>query len=249
MNYKTTCVSFSLIFTLFTTNITAASWQLGMLAESSRSPFIGDSGEVNTIPLINYIGDRFSFIGGKVQYKLSSQVGYESYIIGQVRTHQFYSATLDNDEPAIEGMKDRKSAFEFGAGLNHQTSWGQFGVEGLIDITGVHQGFELTAKYSYPKQFGRWLIEPALGLQMQSSNLVDYYHGAMESEAQVDRSAYKGDQVINTLSSLMVGYNVNANMLAIAGMEQVALGTGITDSPIISMTQVRKVYFTLIYSF
>ena len=78
---------------------------------------------------------------------------------------------------------------------------------------------------------------------------MDYYHGVTDTEAQVDRPAYKGDQAINTLTSLTVGYSINAQMLAIAGLEQIALDTSISDSPIVDEDQIRKVYLGLIYTF
>lgn len=250
MSYKMTHAGLGLVLTLLATTIHAETWQVGILAENSRSPFLGDQRETNILPLVNYIGDRFSYIGGKIQYGLSSGEGSDTYIVGQIRPRQFYSVSMDfNDDLGIEGMKDRHPAFELGLGLKNQTTWGQFVLEGLFDVTGVHGGYELSAKYSYPKQMGRWLIEPAIGLQLQSSDLVDYYHGVMDSEAQVDRPAYKGDHAINTLASLMVGYTINAQLLAIAGMEQIVLDTSITDSPIVDEKQTRKVYLGLIYTF
>jgi outer membrane protein len=250
MSYKTTHAGLGLVLTLVTTTINAETWQLGILAENSRSPFIGDRRETNNLPLVNYIGDRFSYIGGKVQYELSSGRGSDTYLVAQMRPRQYYSASLDFDEdPGIEGMKDRHPAFELGLGFKNQTAWGQYVLEGLFDVTGAHQGFELTAKYSYPKQTGSWSIEPAAGLQLQSSDLVDYYHGVSDAEAQTDRPAYQGDQAINTLVSLSVAYTINARLLAIAGMEQIALDTSISDSPIVDEKQVRKVYLGLIYTF
>jgi outer membrane protein len=249
MKNKMTAAWLSLLLIL-TTTIHAETWQVGILAANSRSPFVGDQEETNILPMVNYIDDRFSYIGGKLQYALSSGDAGETYILGQIRSRQYYSASLDlNEDLNIEGMKDRNSALELGLGMKKKTAWGQYVLEGLTDVTGAHEGFELTAKYSYPKQSGRWLIEPAIGLQVQSADLVDYYHGVMVSEAQDGRPAYRGDQAINTLSSLMVGYTINAQLLAIAGMEQLVLDTSITDSPIVSEKQVRKIYLGLIYTF
>ena len=96
---------------------------------------------------------------------------------------------------------------------------------------------------------GRWLIEPSIGLQLQSSDLVDYYHGVRDYEAQTGRPAYVGERAINTLTSVMVGYAVSAQLLTIGGLEMIALDTSITDSPIIDSQQVRKAYLGLVYTF
>ena len=119
----------------------------------------------------------------------------------------------------------------------------------MFDASRAHEGYELSASYSYPGRTGRWLIEPALGLQLQSSDLVDYYHGVMDSEARADLPAYRGDVAVNTLASLMVGYTINAHLLAMGGVEQILLDSSITDSPIVEEKQVRKVYLGLIYTF
>lgn len=250
MKDKTTCLGIALVLTLFATTIHAETWQVGILAENSRSPFLGSRRETNSLPEISYIGDRFSYAGGKVQYGLSSGEDNHTYVVGQLRQRQFYSANTDFDEDlGIEGMKDRDPTFELGLGLQNHESWGQYVFESIFDVAGVHEGYELSVKYSYPKKAGRWLIEPAIGLQLQSSDLVDYYHGVMDSETRVDRPAYRGHRAINTLTSLTVGYVINARLIAIAGMEQINLDRSISDSPIVDENRIRKVYTGLIYTF
>ena len=250
MTSKTSCTGLILMLAVLTTTLQAGTWQTGILTENSRSPFIGSEKETSSIPMINYIGERFSFVGGRFQYDLISGNASETYLVSQVRQHQFYSASPDpGDEPGIEGMQDRDSAFELGSGLKIQTVQGQYVLEGLADVSGAHEGFELTARYSYPKQFGRWLIEPAIGAQLQSSNLTNYYHGVKDTESQPDRPSYEAGQAINRIVTLTVGYQVNAQLHALAGMEQIELDKTITDSPIVSMNHVRKVFLGLIYTF
>ncbi len=250
MSDKMIHMGVGLVLALLTTTIHAGTWQLGVVAENSRSPFLGDRRENSILPMVNYIGDKFSYVGGKMQYEISSEKGLEIYAVGQIRSRQFYTASMDfNDDLGIEGMKDRDAAFESGLGLKNQANWGQVVLEGVFDVTGAYEGYELSAKYSYPKLMGRWLIEPSIGMQLQSSDLVNYYHGVEEAEAQVDRPVFKGDQAINTVTSLVVGYTINNKMLAIIGMEQIALDKNISDSPIVDDKQIRKVYSGLIYTF
>ena len=249
MTNKTIATGMGLMLAVLSTTLQASTWQTGILTENSRSPFIGDETETSSMPMINYIGERFSFVGGKIQYGLISGEKSETYLVSQIRQHQFYSASLDSGDDRIDGMQNRDSAFELGTGLKIQTTQGQYVLEGLVDIAGVHDGFELTARYSYPRQFGRWLLEPAIGVQLQSSNLTNYYHGVMDSEAQLDRPSYEAGQAINKIAMLTVGYQVNAKLLALAGLEQIELNTAITDSPIVSMNHVRKVFLGLIYTF
>ncbi len=249
MNNKTHNAWLSLLL-IITTSVEAATWQLGVLADYSQPPFVGDKRVTNILPMVNYMDDRFSFVGGEFQYKLSTGSVAETYILGKMRSRNFYSTSLKvNDDLNIEGMKDRNSAFELGLGLNNQTPWGKYVLQGVMDVNNSHKGYELSAKYSYPKQSGKWLIEPSIGLQLQSADLVDYYHGVLVSEAQAGRPAYRGSQAINTLTSLTVGDSINAQLLALAGIEQLMLDSSITDSPIVAEKQIRKIYLGLIYTF
>lgn len=250
MNYKTTQAGLGLVLSLLTTTIHAETWQVGIVAETARSPFAGDSKETNALPELTYEGDRFSYLGGKLQYNLGSFDGGDTYLLGQMRQRQYYSAGLDlDDDLGLDGMEDRESAFELGLGWENRATWGKLVSEGAFDVTGAHEGFELTASYSYPKQSGRWMIEPAIGIQLQSSELVDYYHGVRDSEVRDGRPAYEGDRAVNSLVSLTVGYSINTQLLAVAGVGKLVLDSNITDSPIVDEENVRKVGLGLIYTF
>lgn len=244
-----THLGLALILTFLAARLHAETWQFGVVAENSRSPFIGDQRETNALPGVTYIGDRFSYSGGEIQYRIHSGTGFVTRVVGQVRQRQFYSANgIFDDDLEIDGMDDRDTAFELGLNLNLRTTMGQIDLKVLFDMTNTHEGHELTAKYSYPIQIGRWMVEPAFGLQLQSDKLVDYYHGVLNSEAQFDRPAYEGDQSHNTMASLVVGYALSQHILAVAGMAQIGLDTNISDSPIVSEKSVQKVYVGFIYS-
>ena len=246
---RTAGAGLGLALALAATTLQAETWQAGLLAESGRSPLTGDREETNGLPLVNYYGERFSFVGGRIEYRLGAEGGGDLQLTGQVRSHQYYAAGKDFDDLDLDGMEDRDSAFELGLAWQRPTPMGQFSVEGLADVSGAHGGYEVTARYAYPVRAGRWLIEPALGVQWQSPALVDYYHGVRESEADALRPAYEGDRAVNTLVSLRVGYAFDAQWLALAGMEQVVLDSSIADSPIVAEEFSRKAFLGLVYTF
>ncbi len=250
MRYRIQYVVIALAFAVISSPAHAANWQVGIVAENSRSPFLDDKRETNVLPLISFIGEKISYAEGKIQYKLHSENNSEIYIQGQMRPRQFYSASLDfNEDLGIEGMEDRSSAFELGLGIQKQTNWGQFLLEGLHDVTGAHEGYEISAKYSYLKQMGRWVVEPSVGLQWQSSALVDYYHGVRSSEMRENRAAYQGDRAINPVASLMLGYAINPQLFAMVVAEQIVLDSSISDSPIIDEKRLQKYQTGIIYTF
>jgi|GEM_PF-1210368 len=250
MKHYKISATLSLLALFSVPTVQAETWQLGLLMESSRSPFVTERKEISPVPMINYIGDRFSYVAGKFQYALSRSDGIQIGLVAQLRSRQFYSASLDaNNSPAFAGMQDRDPAFEGGLGFSSQGAWGKLEFDSLIDVTATHEGFELSARYSYPVVAGRWTFEPTLGVQFQSADLVDYYHGVRASEAVAGRPAFEADAGTNFQASLMTGYRINPRLLAIAVIEQSKLDNSISDSPIVASDQVRKLYAGLVYSF
>lgn len=250
MKLKTTHMVTGLLLTLLSVNIEAGTWQAGLAAENSQSPFFGSQKETHSIPFINYIGERFSYIAGQVNYQLNPEAADNIYLLGQIRQRQYYTANLNNDDDLdIDGMSTRKSALELGIGYGRSLKRGQIIIESLIDVTGTHEGYQLTTKYSYPKQINRWMIEPSIGLQLQSADLVNYYHGVRESESKIDRPAYEGGQAINFLVGLTTAYSINTKWLALVGFEQLLLDTSILDSPFVEDEKVQKVYLGFVYTF
>ena len=224
----------------------AGTWQLGLLTEYGESPFVGDTQETSVLPAISYIGERFSYQNGKLKFKLGLNGDRYGYLVGQARQRQFYSSDQDINLP---GMQDRDGAFEVGIGVNLNASWGQLTIEGLVDATDTHEGYEASIAYGYTKRIGRWVVEPGLRLQFQSSDLADYYHGVTTEESRSDRPAYELGHSVNTITSLMVGYSLSKQVIVVSGVEHIVLDSNISKSPIISEKFNQKIFAGMIYSF
>ncbi len=250
MQNKIIHATLSLLLATLASTVQAQGWQFGVQTEYSRSPFIEDSRDTHTLPTVAYFGEKLVFDGGKLLYALGQRMGKGIYLAGSLRPRQYYSADIDfEDDLGLAGMQDRDPALELGLGWETGTSPGSWSVEGLFDVSGAHEGYELTVGYRYPISIGPWLLEPALGLQLQSADLVDYYHGVRASEARVDRPAYEGKQAANLVAALTVGYALDARLFVFAGLEQVTLDSGITDSPVVDQTESRKFLLGLSYGF
>lgn len=249
MNKKTILAWVSLAW-IGVTPAQAATWQIGLLTENSESPYIGETRKSNPLLMINYYGERLSFDTGKLGYRLSDGKYGETSLIAQTRRQKFYSASMDpGDAVEIEGMEDRDSAIEIGLAWQKQHTWGKLQLEALMDASSTHQGYEVSAGVSYPKQFGRWMSEPGLELQLQSDQLVDYYHGVRTSESRDGLPSYRGRQALNYVARWMAGYAVNQQVLLAASFELLLLDNSISDSPIVENDEVSKVAMGLLYTF
>jgi outer membrane protein len=119
----------------------------------------------------------------------------------------------------------------------------------LGDLTGTHEGFELSASYEIPYQIGRRTMGLAIGLNWRSKELVDYYYGVRAGEARNGRPTYAGRSATNASVGLTVDYKLNDHWHVLGGSEYVRLGDGITASPIIARNYEASVFSALLYRF
>jgi len=138
-----------------------------------------------------------------------------------------------SDSPALSGMEDRDLAFDAGLAFETGGIWGSMQIKVLSDITGTHEGQEISLFYTRPFVKARWRIEPTAGLILKSDNLVDYYYGVRSSEAREDRPAYQGQSTINSHLGLNLIYGATRHWNVIAGLSYEHLGGKIRNSPVI----------------
>ena len=161
-------IAMAIILVLNSVNSYSGDWQIGMAMEDARSGVLDAGNETELAPVINYQGERVSYIGGMLKYGLKESDSYHIDLIGQPRAGVYEP----DDSPRLKGMEERDSGFDLGLNLGTKHAWGSLGLELLNDASDTDQGHEIKASYSVPKQFGRWLLEPVFGLQWQSEGRV-----------------------------------------------------------------------------
>jgi outer membrane protein len=223
----------------------AGQWQLGLATESSQIPMQQADTDKTTLPLINYIGEKFSFVAGEFTYRLSAEQQYELSLIAAPRSEGYEA----DDSPVLVGMEERESGFDLGIQALTQGNWGVMQLKINGDISDTHGGSEIVASYRYPRQLGRWMIEPAIGIALQSKELVRYYYGVEYSEVTPGRESYKGREALNGFAEITAGYEIQGNWLTLVGFRAEALDQAIVDSPIVEEDYISSVYAAVLYSF
>lgn len=94
-------------------------------------------------------------------------------------------------EPQELKVPDREYAIELGLEMLLDGEWGQATLRGFHDVSQTHEGFELSADYSYRWTVGRLSVAPAAGLSYKSDELSNYYWGITAKETGSTLTAYE----------------------------------------------------------
>lgn len=233
------------VLALNSMNSYAGDWQVGMGVENNHTGIAEAENDSQYAPLVNYQGEYFSYIGGKLKYALADLERYQVDLIGQVRSKVFET----KDSPVLEGMEKRDSGFDFGLNLNTENVWGNLQLELLSDISDTDHGREVKASYRLPKQFGRWILEPVIGYKWQNEDRIDYAYGVRVGESRIDRRAYSGKAALNPYTEISLAYRLGRHWMLVGGMEYVQLDDAIVDSPIVDKNYQFSTYSAMLYSF
>ncbi|MCB1684444.1 MAG: MipA/OmpV family protein [Pseudomonadales bacterium] len=130
------------------------------------------------------------------------------------------------------GMSDRKQSLDGGVALTLEQPWGTVAFTAVSDLLARHNGEELDLTYLLPLEYGRWTFTPSASLVYQSRDLTDYYFGVSDSEARVDRPAYRPDSALFWRAGLNTSYQLSRNLQLFANVSYTALDETVQDSPL-----------------
>lgn len=223
----------------------AGQWQAGIAVQSGRSILMDEEDKAEFAPMFNYMGDRFSMVGGTFAYKLVGTDSVQFSAIAQGRDDGFKA----DDSDAVSGMDEREAGFDIGLNAAVGGLWGTFQASLLSDVTETSEGSEVDLRYSYPIQSGLWTFETAAGATWKSEELVDYYYGVKDSEARTGRDAYQGEAAINPYAEFVMAYKLSRQWSIIGGVEIEQLDDALADSPIIDEDYEFIGYSAAMYNF
>lgn len=230
---------------LFSGTALSGQWQLGLGVENQQPVLLDKYREAEFAPVIVYIGERFSATNGTLSYTLSASDTAQWSLLGQGRS----SIHEDGRGDGPASMDERDAAFDLGLAFTASGSWGVARLELLGDVSNTYDGNEITASYRHPLQSGRWLFEPAIGVNWQSEALTDYYYGVKADEARPGRATYRGEAASNPFVEAVLAYRIDRNWLAVGGIEYRRLGAGIADSPIVERDDRVTGFTAVLYQF
>lgn len=231
--------------TLIATDAHAGEWGLGIGVAAQQPPQVGTRTETVVLPFPCYQGERLNLDFGSIGYALVKTDRVQFAVQGQLR----FDGYDPSDSKALNGLRERDVTLDAGFSVAAGDKWGIASFSIMADALGVHKGYEISAGYQYPIQFGRWTLVPGITAKWPSEELVEYYYGVRLDEATPDRPAYSGKAVLNASAALNASYTITDSWELIGGAEYTRLGDGITDSPVIEKDHEVIMYSAIVYRF
>ena len=90
-----------------------------------------------------------------------------------------------------------------------------------------------TAKYTFNLKAGNWFINPTVGLEWLSNEVVDHHFGVSAPEANTMRAAYSGSNAINLFAGVRARYEINDHWDFSASTGVNWLDSTISDSSVV----------------
>lgn len=217
---------------------------LGLGAKMVENPYKGVDNDVYPVPVLIFESGRFfvdSTVAGYYFNDKASPVRWA--VIGSLRL-QGYEA---DDSSDLNGMQDRDWAFDGGLRISWKNEVIDMTLEGVIDLSGTHEGQELRLVFS--KELFDGFLKPRAGIKWQSDDLVDYYYGVKPNEVMAGRVEYAADDDLEYMVGVTIGVPLGEKWAMFGDIECSFLGNEAGNSPIVGQDTLMRYVTGVVYRF
>jgi outer membrane protein len=238
-------------------------WRLGVaLGYGERSnPLIQSDDIPVVIDLdIAWFGDRWFFDNGDLGLSLTDNRWFTTNLVARVNSDRtFFGKTntrlvnfrllaggetgglvnASTGEP-IPGdvqlpLKPPKRDYAIEAGFEtlFDGDWGQATLRAFHDVSGTHDGYEISADYSYRITRGRFSVAPSVGLTWKSAALSDYYWGVHRDEVSSTLAYYEARGGLGWESGIRASYYLTKTARLAVSANYESLQNSVARSPLI----------------
>jgi len=138
------------------------------------------------------------------------------------------------DTPQELKVPDRDYAVEMGLEMLFGGEWGQATLRGFHDVSQTHEGFEISADYSYRWTRGRFSLSPTVGLAYKSDDLSNYYWGVNPKEAGLTLEPYEAKGGVDWEVGLRTSYYLTKTVRLAISADYEGLHDSVASSPIVA---------------
>ncbi|MEM8656984.1 MAG: MipA/OmpV family protein [Pseudomonadota bacterium] len=217
---------------------------LGVGVGIGNDPYIGDDTEISPVPLIRYQGENFSVGFDGITYQVLQR---DAFTLSGIAAPRIFGLVFaDADE--LDGI-DRDITVDLGISARYDSGFLFGGAKFLQEVTGEHDGQELTLELGTRIPLGPVPLSLSAGVDYQTESLSRYLWGVRGSEAIAGRDAYSPDGVLIPFVSASAFYPVSSNVSLTLGARAQFLPDEVTDSPIVDEDQVYTGFLGIGYRF
>lgn len=211
-----------------------AEWSYGVLGIGFSAPYVGASSNSIVVPAVIYEGERLSWRGPSLQYKLTGLKQDEPSLRVSLELAP-NELEVENDE--LSGIEDRDFSVLAGFRYIYPTEYGRLSAVFQTDITNTHSGQRAALNFQriiLQDDRRQWAVNAGLQIEYLTDNYADYYFGVSQNEAVASNfTEYRVDGVWQSGLTLGGYYQFNKNWRAIIQTRYLRLADDVTDSPIV----------------
>lgn len=230
-------------FTLLSNATNVTHWGLGAGAGVGLSPYKGDGTKFTPVPLISFDDKWVHVLGTTADLKLGTWDHVSVALRGQFEIGDGYTGA---DSSSLTGMHNRKGAFWYGPAISWTSAFGTISGDFLL---GGNKGQQASIDFSKSFEYRAVSVTPHANVEWLSDKYTNYYYGVLPSEVQVARPEYSGKGTYDESVGTRVDYKFTRHQSVLLDISVKHLGSGITDSPIVSKRYIPQLRIGYLYQF
>ena len=214
-------------------------WTAGAGIALIDSPYAGEGSRARPFPLVNFNGERFFLdgISGGVHLYASDRFAFDAVL--SARLYGFDISDLGRVELQANGLdpvllSDRDDGVDAGLRATYRTSSGALSLEGLHDVSGASEGYEVSLEYRHTRLFNRAAVTANIGASWMSSELAGYYFGILDEEVSRGLAEYSPGSVVIPRIGLSLAHPIGSSKWQLLGsVEYQFLPSELRSSPLL----------------
>lgn len=216
-------------------------WILGLEAGVFNNPYSGEGSEAFISPTIKYNGERFFIKDGSLNLHLAKIHGFSGGLTATIDAGFLSDYDNYNRNDQLSGLAERDATVLGGVYVNHDTDLGRLSFRALTDLGDEHDGHVANLKYTFDLKAGDWNINPMLGMEWVSDEVVNHHVGVFNYSPRKSTT--------NTFAGVRARYEMTENWDLNLKTGITKLGSGISNSSIIDDDLVYQASVGINYNF
>lgn len=158
----------------------------------------------------------------------------------------------DQDEPnyiSVDDIASRNWTVDAGIRIRLPRDEGRWSFSAIHDALGVYNGYSLRAGYSHDFFYKDWTFSTNLSVTYKSKNLIDYYYGISERDTDNESLWYQASHSVQITTGFFLTKKITPNWYWLGRFHITTLGSGMSDSPLVSKSHVSNAFIGIGYRF
>lgn len=217
----------------------AEKWAVGVGAAGIESAYAGEDTRVRAFPLVSYEGERLFLRGISGGVHLVDSGPFLLDAVFSARLDGFDIEDLGRNELLANGvnrdlLSDRDDQLDAGLRATFRSPLGSVAIEGLHDVTGTSEGYEIKLDYRYRWQLPSTTLTASAGGSWLSADLAGYYYGTLDEEVERGVTAYDPGSAFVPRVGFSAMYTLGqSKWQLLGGIDYQFLPDELTDSPLV----------------